>query len=130
MFTKLLHISNVLTWVFFTWPFSSRCDYIILYSYYKIEREFVVNTFNTLFCKANGVFCLYISTSSQLHCILLGRFFWLWRNHKENWSMWKFVPNMSGNMCTYIKVPGYNAYCTFCFLLHCMRDILTICSNF
>jgi len=46
---------------FFTWPFSSRCDYIILYSYYKIEREFVVNTFNTLFGDANGVlFFVYI----------------------------------------------------------------------
>lgn len=59
---------------FFTWPFSSRCDYIILYSYYKIEREFVVNTYTILQRKWWFLF-IYISTSSQLHCILLGRVF-------------------------------------------------------
>jgi len=51
---------------FFTWPFSSRCDYIILYSSYKIEREFVVNTFNTLFGNANGGFSfIYIHKQSN-----------------------------------------------------------------
>jgi len=66
MFTKLLHISNVLTWVFLldhSLHAVTTSSYILLTN---LNVNFVVNTFNTLFGNANGGFSfIYIHKQSN-----------------------------------------------------------------
>ena len=61
-------------------------------------------------------FCLYISTSSQIHCILLGKYFSFGKFAGNN-DPWQFVCGVSDHTCNYNLVPGYDTYCMSFFVL-------------